>query len=226
MEESLRPWQENGIGHILCKEPVPASGEHRPRPVRARTGSGQGEARPTPGPPVRQVSPPPRTGPGIPTAAPDVTQPELPPAYAAHLNRTTIPSFTLWTYWEFGEDLLGSPDPHRQALWRGMLKALHDRLGWPRGSIAFWPLTMIRDGNATPDLELFMYGVRRIKPVYLFCFGRKAFEVLLPNREYAAGRYTRDHLSIQVLPGPEEMLPDNKEAKGAAWKIFQRYTPG
>lgn len=226
LDESLRPWQENGLAHILCKDPVPA-------PAHKRTPASSGPGRPVrePGPPSRSAaartgqtpparpepkpSPPPGNGP----------HPDLPAPFTSLLDRTAIPSFTLWTYWEFGQDLLGPPNPDRQTLWRGMLKALHDRLGWPRGSIAFWPLSTIRDATLVPDMDLFLYGVKRIKPVYVFCFGRQAFKVLFPNREYAPGRYTRQQLSIQVLPGPEEMLPDNKAAKAAAWKTFQRYTP-
>ena len=222
LNESLRSWGANGLSHILCKDPVPARSQTAPA-----TPSGQ-KVRPKPvrTPPPRTL-PPPRTVPHPgPAQGHAESSPEIPAPVQALLNRTAIPSFTLWTYWEFGPDIQGTPDPGRQRLWRDMLKALHDRLRWPKGSIAFWPISTLRDGRVEADLDLFMYGVRRIMPVYVFCFGKQGFQTLFPGREYSAGRFTRGPLSIQVLPGPEEMLPDNKSAKGAAWKIFQRYTPG
>ena len=222
LDETLRPWRTNGISHILCKDPVSVTANRRvspSTPAARQVRKAQAPQRAVTTPPAKQAP----TAP--PAAAPVVASSEIPAPFQALLNRTAIPSFTLWTYWEFGSDIQGEPDPGRQRLWRDMLKALHDRLRWPRGSIAFWPMSTIRDGRIVADLDLFMYGVRRIMPVYVFCFGKQAFQSFFPGREYSVGRYTRGTLSIQVLPGPEEMLPDNKAVKGAAWKIFQRYTP-
>lgn len=121
-------------------------------------------------------------------------------------------------------DLSTSPDPARQALIKGMLAALN----WPKGSSVFWPMSRMDNNDLVLDLDIFAYGMEAITPVYVFSFGTQGSSLLLPDQEITVfKRYTSPYTSspVQILPGLNDMLPDNKTNKSIAWKILKSYTP-
>ena len=233
---NLKLWHDAGLRFILSDpETVKAArarkasaSEHAPAPSRA--------PRPAPTRAPAQVQPrtqtptqarkqaPVQTKSGTPGPLHPSTQANWSPELREYFSRVRVPAFSLWTYWDFPMDLSPSPDRARQALLKNMLKALH----WPQGSSVFWPVSRIVDGELVPDPDLFAYGVQAIAPVYVFCFGKKACSLLLPGQEITTCKRFSSPLTsapVQVLPGLEEMLPDNKGPKSLAWKILKSYTP-
>ncbi len=205
--------------HVPHRAPVKKTPERAPRPTRAQPAAA-GSARPQRPAPVQVQAP----SPARPALHSSSVQAAWPPELRDYFSRIRIPAFSLWTYWEFPVDLSPAPDRGRQALLKNMLKALH----WPQGSSVFWPLSKLVNGSLVPDLELFAYGVQAISPVYVFCFGHRAGSLLLPHQDITAcRRFSSPHTTapIQILPGLDEMLPDNKRTKSQAWKILRSYAP-
>ncbi len=150
--------------------------------------------------------------------------PKLPPSLQTYFSRLTVPAFSLWTYWDLPVDLGDSPNTARQNL----VKKMRLALAWPSGSSVFWPISRLEQGEVVADLDLFIFGVRTITPVYIFCFGKQGCSLLAPDKDPASlQRAASLHTSamIQFLPSLNAMLPDNRELKNIAWKILKGYSP-
>lgn len=119
----------------------------------------------------------------------------------------------VWTYWELPADLEANPDPTRRTLWRNILSALN----WPAGTIAFWPMSTFCGGVLKQDLPNFWKGIPKINPQLIVCFGQAAFSKLFSERTFEYGYFTYNKQNILVLPGPGDMLPDNKAMKKCVW---------
>lgn len=129
----------------------------------------------------------------------------------------------VWTYWQLSGDLEAQPDPQRSQLFRTILT----KLGWPRGSVAFWPLSAHDLEGYSPRLDLFWSGVYALKAQFVVVFGHLAFQALFPDQTPRFGfTTTRDGLQIVHVPGPEDMLPDNREMKNLAWNMLCPLAPG
>lgn len=128
-------------------------------------------------------------------------------------QRLTPPHDQAWTYWELPMDLGDSPSPERRELWRRMLKAL----ALPRGRILFWPMSLPGRTGPDPRTDLFWDGVKESGAQTVVCFGRRAFAHLFPDRDFSTAAFSLEGRTIQPLPGPEDMLPDNREAKAIVW---------
>ena len=117
------------------------------------------------------------------TGATQHTQTDLPAAWKRILERTpTAP--LVWTYAELGADL-NSPSPEGGSKERSeLLRALISALALPRGSSAFWPVTL-EMGNApglehdapAPDSACFRHGLTRIAPKAVVFFGPQASRI-------------------------------------------------
>ncbi len=128
-------------------------------------------------------------------------------------ERLDPPHAQVWTYWELPLDLGENPSHERRELWRRMLKAM----GLPRGRILFWPMSLSGRTGPAPRTKLFWDGVKESGAPTVVCFGRRAFAHLFPDREFSTAAFSLEGLTIQPLPGPEDMLPDNREAKAVVW---------
>ncbi len=136
-------------------------------------------------------------------------------------QRLNPPHDQVWTYWELPMDLSESPSPERRKLWRRMLKAL----ALPRGRILFWPMSLPGRAGPDPRTDLFWDGVKESGTQTVVCFGRRAFAHLFPDRDFSSAAFTLEGRTIQPLPGPEDMLPDNREAKAIVWnKLLELVT--
>ncbi len=142
-----------------------------------------------------------------------------------HLSKQPTPIFSVWTYWEFPLDLTENALIERKALWANLYKAIVQPRNWGRDSVVFWGLSRNENGNLLADTALFQAGLRYLMPVYIFCFGQKAFSVLFPDKPYAEGTFLYGRYALVSLPGPEKMLPDNREIKSKVWKVLLDYQP-
>jgi len=85
----------------------------------------------------------------------------------------------VWTYWELGQDLCGSPDPKRRELLQELLKSL----AHPPGTHSFWPVALPdRGGDGEQRLEanapVFWEGVRLLHGRAVVIMGSQALSSL------------------------------------------------
>ena len=132
-----------------------------------------------------------------------------PEPWASLFKAVRRPARTVWTYMELGLDLSGSPDPAR----RETLLKLTSALAWPKGSIAYWPLAVPKDGNLAPDKTLFLKGAMAIRARLIVCFGRKAAEII----EVSESSFPK----ILVLPELPELNADQKNFEQALTMLRQ-----
>jgi hypothetical protein len=148
----------------------------------------------------------------------------VPEEYAAHLRTQPAPAYTLWTYWELGGDILeGFPHrENRKALWIRIIKAL----GWPKGSIAFAPMSIVDQGkkDLCPSLDIFSRYLDRIDPVYILCFGLPAARTLFPESGAENEKIYRGK-RVFLLPEPHVLAANDVQAKKEAWAVLQRLSP-
>ena len=148
----------------------------------------------------RTASVPPRTAPSL-VIHPTTKQPEeWPQQWQAYWSKVSIPSPVVWTYWSLGDDLSGHADPQR----REVLKKLIGSLKLPRGTSSFWPVSA--SGQNANELEaapeIFLAGLRRLRPRYSVVFGSKALKSFMPESTL------RPYLFTQFLGHRLIALPD------------------
>lgn len=143
---------------------------------------------------------PPRSAPSL-VIHPTTKQPEeWPKQWQMYWSKVTIPSPVVWTYWSLGDDLSGHSDPQR----REVLKKLIGSLNLPRGTSSFWPVSA--SGQNANELEaapeIFLAGLRRLRPRYSVVFGSKALKSFMPDSTL------RPYLFTQFLGHRLIALPD------------------
>lgn len=152
-----------------------------------------------------------------PQPSPQMTGPQFP--WDEFITRLRVPCRTVWTYWELGTDFGSAPSAPRRGLFANIIK----HLGWPGGSITFWPLSAEHQGILLPHVGHFWRGVREAQAETVFCFGRQAFDVLFPGEPHNFGIREKGGVSIYILPGPAEMLDGDMQAKRTAWAALKSY---
>ncbi len=229
VNESVRLWQVQGLHFVLDgQRSTPLEPE---KPVRQQ-GAKQTVRPPspstTPAPrphPAQQKPPKPAALSGFYSLGQAREDGQIPDDLFAHLGKQPTPVFSVWTYWEFPQDLTTAALAQRKELWANIYKAIVQPGHWGKNSVAFWSLSRNQSGKLLPDTDLFQAGLRYLAPVYIFCFGRKAFSTLLPETDYACGQFLYGRYALVSLPGPEEMLPDNRDIKASVWQTLQHYQP-
>jgi hypothetical protein len=140
-----------------------------------------------------------------------------PPPWSTVWSTLSPPYTMVWTYWQLSEDLGPSPDQQRRTLFKTILTSLC----WPRGSVAFWPLTSYAPPDHTPRLDIFWSGVSALQAQMIVVFGARAFQTIFPERTPRFGfTSTPEGLQIVHVPGPQDMLPDNREMKNLTWSML------
>lgn len=134
-------------------------------------------------------------------------------------KRLHVPSRTVWTYWELGDDFGPTPSAERRQLFSNIIH----HLKWPAGTITFWPLSAQHNGFLLPHPGNFWKGVREAQARTVFCFGNKAFQALFPGHEFSVSRRMKGGVEIFVLPGPGTMLAGNKADKCIVWNALSQY---
>ena len=72
---------------------------------------------------------------------------------------------------------------------------------------------------------MFWRGVDRLGATTICLFGRPAWEALFPGRRHVFGPLREGRRVVLALPGPEDMLPDDRSAKQLAWKLLRTLDP-
>jgi hypothetical protein len=128
------------------------------------------------------------------------------------------PYTSVWTYWDLCQDIGSSHDPDRKVLFDRILDALQRT----RYEVFFWPVTVFAEGNWQVRQDLFWHGVRMSGACTVVCFGERVFQALFPDAATAYTSLSHEGYQVVYVPGPEEMLPDNREAKRIVWKMLKR----
>jgi hypothetical protein len=163
-------------------------GQVRPVPPQGLPGA-QRSAQPAPGAGLAETSLPVASGPSASTLPPE----RWPGQWRDLFSRTPQPAPVLWTYWALGLDLSGCADAARRDTLRRILGALRQ----PKGSNAFWPVSMPDASGDAPasgaegasgqpsepivDPALFLAGMERIAPRLVVVMGSKALRAFAPD---------------------------------------------
>ncbi|MEW5772767.1 MAG: hypothetical protein AB1916_04515 [Thermodesulfobacteriota bacterium] len=172
--------------------------------------------RPAPAPAPASAAPAPRRAP-----AQDSGEPWTGP-WKAYRRKLAAPSRTVWTYADLGLDLGSRPDPER----RDLFKLIIHFLKWPKGSVTFWPVAAETDHGLAPDPDRFWRGVAESQARTVIVFGRRALAMLFPEETFAPRILHARGLSVVVLPGPSDLLPDNRQAKKIVWDTLRNLPLG
>lgn len=105
----------------------------------------------------------------------------------------------VFTYVNLGLDLGGRPDNER----RSMFKRMISYLGWPAGTAAFWPCSVLMDDVLTPNGSIFWQGVRQLGVKHIACFGKDALQILYPYANEHRDIIYKNNVAIHLLPDPD-----------------------
>ncbi|MEG6549707.1 hypothetical protein V6C53_05650 [Desulfocurvibacter africanus] len=155
-----------------------------------------------------------RIGANQPTSTPEPCAWSGPFLYA--LERLKPPVRAMWTYWELAQDFGGEPDSNRRQLWANIIKSLPYKQ-----RVGFWPVSEFRGGTMLAKPALFWQGVREFGATHVLCFGRRACMTLFPDRPFSPGVFQHGDLTAVILPGPDDMLPDNRQLKAVTWNLLK-----
>lgn len=138
----------------------------------------------------------------------------LPECFRFYWQRVRLPIQVIWTYWELDEDMRGESNPARLSLWRSIMEAKH----WTQKQVCFWPVAVKRGPEQAEDLRVDVLAdiLKLFTPRHVLSFGEQSHAAL---RHYFTSfpECLPDGCTIHCLPGAEDMLPDNREAKAQTW---------
>jgi hypothetical protein len=140
-----------------------------------------------------------------------------PGAWKAYRRKLATPSRTVWTYADLGLDLGSAPDTSRRDLFTLIIHFLK----WPKGSVTFWPVAAETDQGLSPDPDRFWQGVAECRARTVIVFGRRALKMLFPEETFAPRVFSARGLTVVALPGPADLLPDNRAAKKIVWDTLR-----
>ena len=214
LPETFRIWKTAGLRHIL----VEGGGRAQPSPVAEQVS-------PQPSFPVSSHISREASSPAASLASSQTSPVAWPPPWDRFRERLNRSSHSIWTYLALGEDMGGNPDPER----RGVLTKIMAELGWPKGSIAFWPLAVLEEGRLCENTALFRQGVEYAEADHVVCFGEKTFRLLCPDGVFAPGEHHCPALpsirSLLALPGLDTLSPDQLHGWCEALSLLRIISP-
>jgi len=137
------------------------------------------------------------------------------------LNKYLRPSYAVWTYYDLPCDLKTDFQTPQGRL----IESIRTSLGWSSDSMTYWPLAREKDNVLVPDSDTFLQGLEVISPAFIFCFGARAFNVLLSEQPFVYGKHVKGYLTVLALPALQAMLPDNRLLKNFAWQTLRTFSP-
>lgn len=197
MNESLRPWHASGLYYVINEgegavPEKPDSASETAAPAAANV-----DAIASQEPPAAKTAQP--TTANVPHSSSPSTgwlQLENGPQKHCHV---------IWTYWELGGDMLGTPSAARRAF----LQQLIQLMRLPRGSIGFWPVCVPEGEQLVPDVSRFWQGVTRHGALHVCSFGEQATALL---QSEAAKKAQPGNITLHAFPAVTEMAAQNAVA--------------
>jgi len=147
--------------------------------------------------------------------------PSYPEPLMFYKRRLSQPITAIITYINLDHDFRGLPNESRVHL----LHAIIDRaMPWSIKDVAFWPPAVYASTPIPHDAleEAFLRFITGCNPKYILDFGG-CVESQFPDRLHPElHNTTNSSLPKHVLlPSLDDMLPDNKPVKKAAWEIIR-----
>ena len=154
---------------------------------------------------------------------------DWPAAWRERLKKTrTAP--VVWTYWELGRDLCGTPDPKRRELLQELLRDL----GHPPGTHSFWPMALpAQNGDDEQELEanipLFWEGIKLLHSRAVMIMGSQALRALaLPERMRSMRPFQQARcrgVLLIVLPAPDMLIREAQRTQALREFLRQALAP-
>lgn len=149
------------------------------------------------------------------------TEPDFPEPWRQIVKQQQHPCATIWTYWQLPIDCGPKSSEERKTLFRNIIHAL----GWNPEDYVLWPMSRETQGSLEAKTDCFWRGLPFFRPQYVLCFGRQTFGALFPQKTGTGfGLFNLDQITYIYLPGPEDMLPDQKQAKNLVWNLLKNLT--
>lgn len=132
------------------------------------------------------------------------------------LGKIPLRPRSVWTYWELGADFGGAADPRRSQL----LRLLVGGLDWPKGSVGFWPCSVLEQGELIAQPRPFLAGIRRMRAPALVVFGQERFAGLFAATPHMLADLSRALPIFYAPPIMEVLCEGQAEAFLARFKRF------
>ena len=126
-----------------------------------------------------------------------------------------------FTYVNLGLDLGGRPDNERRAMFKRMI----GYLGWPAGTAAFWPCSVLIDDVLTPNAKIFWQGISQLGVRHIACFGADALQVLYPYANTHREVIYKNNVAIHLLPDPDKLAAMDGRSKVQAVSALKGLFP-
>ena len=172
-------------------------------------------------------SPEPRLEAKTPKVAPKPV--DWPLVWQERLKKTRVAP-VVWTYWELGLDLCGTPDPKRREFLQDLLKDL----AHPPGTHSFWPVSLPgQGGDGGQQLEanapVFWEGVKLLRCRVVMIMGPQVLHALaLPDRMLAMRPFQQHRYQgrlLVVLPAPETFIQEPQRIQALREFLRQALAP-
>ncbi len=236
LPEVLRFWVKDGLTSILSssdvvtrlqqpvQKPASVSSFHRPKRVSTPPQRGEVRSRSFPSRPSASTS---ASSSPVSVTSKQGDKPTVSDAadlivfpWDDFIKKLSVPSHSVWTYWDLGHDFGRHPDSGRRELFKKILYYLH----WPKGMCTFWPATFEHHEELVAQPSQFWRGVRQAQAHVVFCFGETVFASLFPRRKFTYVPFSYREYTIFPLPSPADMLAGKGNAKQITWKTLKSYT--
>lgn len=109
----------------------------------------------------------------------------------------------VWTYRALGEHMGGKPDSDIGKL----LQSIIYYFRWPKGTIAFWPMTELVSGELVSNSDMFWRGVDQLKVAHIACFGPDVLPVVAPDAPRQVHKVRVGDVFLHQLPTLAELAP-------------------
>ncbi len=142
----------------------------------------------------------------------------LPDPFQFYWQRSHQPIRIVWTYWELDEDTRGMPNSERIQLWKNIMRSK----SWTAEHVCFWPIAVqtARDSSLLAQPNMLFSLIKFCLPSFVLCFGQQC-HTAIQNYFLQTGDTLPEQCTILYLPGAQDMLPDNHEAKIQTWRLIK-----
>lgn len=117
--------------------------------------------------------------------------------------KTPHDSRIVWTYFELGAHMGGKPDAEAAKL----LQSLIYYFRWPKGTIAFWPMSELRGQDPAANAEMFWRGLDLLGVRDVAVFGSGVLSVVAPDAPAHAQVIKVENVTFHRLPALAALAP-------------------
>lgn len=201
MDERIRLWREIGLRFVL-RPPLAARGQS------GLTTANDAPCAPAPAPPSTQLP-----------------KHSCPDELLFYHRRLKSPMAAIIAYPSLDQDFRGHPNDARMRLLHAIIE---NATPWNHEEVAFWPPAVHGPAPvSTETLERHLFQIiAEFSPKYILDFGGCVESFFTNQTPYPRHRPPQTSMPKHILlPNLDDMLPDNKVVKKAAWDTLRGLTP-